>query len=90
MIVKLRPIVYKQLGKIKKANPKVADKIQTFLKILESTIQPKALPNAKKMQGASDERYRFRVGEYRIIAIIKDNELIIEVIKIATRQGAYK
>lgn len=51
---------------------------------------PKNLPNATKMQGYDDERYRWRVGHYRVIGLIKDKELIIQIIKISSRESVYK
>lgn len=60
-----------------------------FLDRLKDEKQPQLLKNVRKMKGY-DERYRWRVGNYRVIGLIKDKELIIEIIKIATRQRAYK
>lgn len=78
----------KQLQKINKGNPKASSRIKQFLSALENIAQPKLLPNAKKLENY-DDSYRWRVGEYRIIGLIKDKELIIQIIKIATREGAY-
>ena len=80
---------HKSLIKINKADSKSADKIQFFLDNLAQAKRPKSLPNGEKMKGY-DDRYRWRVGNYRIIGLIKDKELIIEIIKISTREGAYK
>ena len=82
--------VEKQLAKINKADYKSAQKIKIFLRALAQTKQPKSLPNGEKMKGYDDDRYRWRVGNYRVIGIVKDKELIIEIIKISTREGAYK
>ena len=81
---------HKSLIKINKADSKSADKIQFFLDNLAQTKQPKSLPNGEKMKGYDDDRYRWRVENYRVIGIVKDKELIIEIIKISTREGAYK
>ncbi|WP_356710888.1 type II toxin-antitoxin system RelE/ParE family toxin [Paenibacillus sp. CECT 9249] len=43
----------------------------------------------KKMQGV-ENRYRLRVGSFRIIYSIHDDELIIIVIKISSRRDVYK
>jgi len=45
-------------------------------------------PNAKKLQGR--EGYRLRVGDWRVIYKIRDNQLIIVVLKIASRGEIYK
>ncbi|MFC5528879.1 type II toxin-antitoxin system RelE family toxin [Cohnella yongneupensis] len=44
--------------------------------------------NIKKIQGESS-LYRLRVGNYRILYTIEDNQLIIVVINIAPRGDAY-
>lgn len=79
----------KELDKIQKGNKSAFLNIIAFLDELKRTKQPKLLKNATKMQGY-DERYRWRVGNYRIIGLIKDKQLIIEIIKISSREGAYK
>lgn len=80
----------KELEKIAKGSINSSFLIRQFLIKLEESKRPKNLPNAKKMQAYDDERYRWRVGNYRIIGLIRDKELIIEVIKISTRQSAYE
>jgi mRNA interferase RelE/StbE len=44
--------------------------------------------DAKKLQGRSG--YRLRVGDWRIIYEIKNDELIIIIMKIASRGDVYK
>ena len=39
---------------------------------------------------SSQERYRIRQGNYRIIYSIEDDKLIVYVVKIAHRRGVYK
>lgn len=39
---------------------------------------------------ASQDTYRLRVGDYRIIYKIFDRQLIIEIIKVRDRKEAYK
>ena len=80
----------KELDKIKKGNEKIALKIEIFLsEVLSNETNPRELSNATKLKGYND-KYRWRIGDYRIIGIIKDDILTIEIIKISTRQGAYK
>jgi mRNA interferase RelE/StbE len=45
-------------------------------------------PNAKKLQGR--EGYRLRVGDWRIVYKIQNEQLIIVVLKIASRGEVYK
>jgi mRNA interferase RelE/StbE len=45
-------------------------------------------PNAKKLQGR--EGYRLRVGEWRVIYKIQRDQLMIMVLKVASRGEVYK
>lgn len=45
-------------------------------------------PNAKKLQGR--EGYRLRVGDWRVIYKMQNEQLIIVVLKIASRGEVYK
>jgi len=45
-------------------------------------------PNAKKLQGR--EGYRLRVGDWRVVYKIQNEQLIIIVMKIASRGEVYK
>lgn len=78
----------KELMKIKKGNFKVAERITAFIKALKEIQNPFSLPNARKMQG-EENRYRWRVGDYRVIGAVKNELLVIQVIRIAHRQEAY-
>lgn len=44
----------------------------------------------KKLEGRYKDNYSLRVWPYRIIYQIRKKELIIEVIEITQREGAYK
>jgi len=43
-----------------------------------------------KVTTCSENHYRIRVGVYRIIYSIKDDVLIVEIIKIDHRRNVYK
>jgi mRNA interferase RelE/StbE len=45
-------------------------------------------PQVKKLSGT--EGYRLRVGDWRVVYIIKQQQLVISVIKIAPRGEVYK
>lgn len=61
---------------------------RVVVKINELAIEPR--PNrAKKLQG-NDSLYRIRVGDYRIVYEIKDNILLVTVIRVKHRSEVYK
>lgn len=79
----------KELAKISKSDPKIALKIRTFLRELETRENPFATNNVEKMQGY-ENRWRWRVGiHYRVIGLKQDEILTIEIIEISSREGAY-
>ena len=45
-------------------------------------------PNAKKLQGR--EGYRLRVGDWRVIYTIQNEQLLIIVLKVALRGEVYR
>ena len=45
-------------------------------------------PNVTKLQGRPG--YRLRVGDWRVIYELKDDRLVIMVLKVAPRGGAYR
>ncbi len=59
-----------------------------LLRSLESLKEPRQ-SGVKKLQG-NDERWRLRVGHYRIIYRIKDAEQKVIVIRIAHRRDVYR
>jgi mRNA interferase RelE/StbE len=59
--------------------------ITAKLKKLEFDPRPSG---CKKLVGY-DDIYRIRVGNYRVIYTINDNVLIVEIIKVGTRQSIY-
>lgn len=44
----------------------------------------------KQLKGSNDKFFRIRVGDYRIIYSIQNNELIINIIKIGHRREIYE
>lgn len=71
------------LKKLAKTAPKNFEKIDNFLLRLESIQEPLKLPNCTKLVAFSDNRYRWRLGNHRIIAIIAKNQ--IQIIHIAKK-----
>ncbi len=57
-------------------------------KIKELANHPEKMSNIKKL--TNHPGYRMRVGNWRVVYLINDNEKNIHIIKIKTRAGVYK
>ena len=83
--VKVDKVALKALAKITK---KDRDRILQFLKVdLLNVDNPRS--SGKALQGDLKGLWRYRVGDYRLIAQIHDNELVILVIEIGHRKDVY-
>ena len=56
-------------------------------KNLEGTSDPRL--HGKALTGTRKGQWRYRVGDYRIIAIIEDGKLVITVITVGHRRNVY-
>ena len=82
-------IEYKQsvVKSVKKLSPEAQRRIRTFLEgrvaaLDDPRSQGKALVGERNI-------WRYRVGDYRILTEIKDNEIVILVIDIGHRSSIY-
>lgn len=90
MTVYLNNNAEKDLKKINLSNPKIAQRIRFFIdEVLSANQNIFALQNVKKLENEKN-KYRWRIGDYRIIASYKKEILTIEIIRIAHRQEVYK
>lgn len=80
----------KSLKSITKRQRKWGERINFFINnSLQNAENPCTLPNCKKLQGFNDNRYRWRLGDYRIIGIVENEEFkIIQIIKISKRDDS--
>ena len=77
---------FKSLSKIdKNAQTKILNFLKVDLLSLESPRQ-----KGKALQGKFKGLWRYRVGDYRIICNIIDNELVIIAVEIGHRSRVYK
>ena len=77
----------KQLAAIEKRQAKLI--ICWIEKNLEGCMNPRGIEGSKQIKG-SQNGWRYRVGSYRILASIIDEDLIIEVVRVGHRQGVYE
>jgi mRNA interferase RelE/StbE len=81
--IELVPAAARQLGSLpKKQQVRITSKIDG----LSSDPRP---PGCVKL-GGSEDIYRIRVGDYRILYQVKDDILLVLVVKVAKRGEAYK
>lgn len=55
---------------------------------LENCDNPRTIAGGKPLQGRKSA-WRYRVGSYRLLVTILDEELLIRVVKAGHRQGVY-
>ena len=84
--VELSTQAKKQLDKL---DAKTAKRIADFLERLEERDNPRGIGEALKGSKLGDF-WKYRVGDYRVIADIKDAVITIVVLKISKRDQAYK
>jgi len=73
----------------KKIDAPTKRKIRAYLHEHIATLDdPRQL--GKPLKGQLSELWRYRVGDYRIICEIKDQELVILVLRMAHRKSVYK
>jgi len=70
----------------KKIDPVMRKRVYSKMKNLE--INPKSGPNIKTMQGFVN-RFRYRIGDFRIVYEIIDNDLVIWVLEADWRGNIY-
>ncbi|MBQ9020742.1 MAG: type II toxin-antitoxin system RelE/ParE family toxin [Eggerthellaceae bacterium] len=77
------------LKQLKKMDPFDARLITSWIgKNLEGCSNPRV--HGKSLAGNRSGEWRYRVGDYRILCIIEDQVLLIEVFSIGHRSTVYK
>lgn len=88
--MKYRLLVHKQASKfIEKCSPKEKEVIKEKLALLQSNPYKHPQLDIKIMQGY-DDIYRLRIGSYRFIYQINNDELLIFIITAGNRGDVYK
>ena len=80
--VLVRKSVSKDLDRLTKKD------VRRILKAMRALSDDPRPPQSKKLSG--DEKYRLRCGRYRIIYEIRDEQLVICVVRIRHRRDAYR
>ena len=77
------------LKELKKMDKAVSALILAWLrKNVDGTSKPRAF--GKALKGDKKDMWRYRVGEYRVLAEIKDSELIVLALEVGHRRDIYE
>ena len=80
--IEIKKSAAKELSRLQKKDlTKIVEKIQQ----LSGNPRPEG---CKKLTG--DEKYRIRIGNYRVLYSIEDDVLIVYVVKVGHRKEIYK
>ncbi|WP_386689418.1 type II toxin-antitoxin system RelE/ParE family toxin [Lonepinella sp. MS14437] len=77
----------KQLTKLMKKNPEQAKRIISYLKEVSRLDDP--TDRGKPLVGNLSGLWRYRIGDYRVICQINNNELIITTVDLGHRREIY-
>lgn len=78
----------KALKNLQKLSKPIKEQIDVFIQKLETLENPRIL--GKSLQGNLNDYWCYRVGDYRLLCEIKDNQLVILVIEIGHRRDVYR
>ncbi len=80
--LRFKPSVARDLRGIPRAD------VRRILARIETLRDDPRPPGSDKL--ATQERYRVRQGDYRILYIVAEAELIVEVVKVGRRRDVYR
>lgn len=81
--VQISPKALRQLEALPK---RMRERIDTRILALAGDPRPHGV---KRLQGQED-RYRIRIGDYRVIYTIHDDVLLVLVVEVVNRRDAYR
>jgi mRNA interferase RelE/StbE len=76
----------KEMRKLEKSTERLI--ISWIEKNLENCDNPRAIVGSRQLIG-TENGWRYRIGNYRILAEILDDELIVNVVRTGHRQSVY-
>ena len=79
----------KNLAKIRGRNKTLIENKLLTKTYPQLTNNPHYGSNIKKLKNYFPETWRYRIGNYRVFYEINENEKIVSIIGISTRQNAY-
>lgn len=85
--------VFKDLKNIDKSSQAfILDSLEEFVKNFSLEYERSLMSKGKikKLQGKKEVLYRLRLRSYRVIYKKYDDKLVILILEVSTREGAYK
>ena len=73
---------------LRKFDRQIRDRLIKFIKDLQTLPNPRSI--GKVLSGPLGLYWCYRMGDYRIICNIRDNVLVIEIIRLGHRREIYK
>lgn len=74
--------VGKQIGALPR---QVRDRVDAAILALEETPRPRG---SEKLSGGKE--YRVRVGDYRVVYVVDDEEMLVQILRVAHRREVYR
>lgn len=81
--IRFTPKAAKQVGKLDSA---AANRIRIFL---EQKLAQLENPRQLGTRLVNEEFWRYRVGDYRILTVIDDDQILVLVVEVAHRRDVY-
>lgn len=78
------PTAARELAKLPRA---IARRITAAIDALAADPRPAGV---RKLAGGNGDQWRIRVGDYRVLYVIRDAELLVTVVKLAHRRQVYR
>jgi mRNA interferase RelE/StbE len=84
--IEFDPMARRELEKLDKP---ISDRILKFLHERVAALDdPRKI--GERLQGTLRQFWKYRVGDYRLICSLKDERLVVVVVRIGHRRGIYK
>ena len=64
------------------------DRVRIYERLDQLAVDPFGMTGVKKLKG--QDNYRLRVGDYRVLYLIEDSDLLILVVEVGHRREVYR
>lgn len=84
-VIKLKSAAVREITDLRNSQPAIANQIQDKIDELKQNLYP---AGTTKLKG-SDNSYRVRSGDYRIVYEVVSGQVIVYIVRIAHRKSVY-